>query len=142
MTQRRAGDLGHPVRVLHIEDTDLIAKVVADTLAKKAVGTYDVHRAVSLAKGLAYARKKEVDVVLLDLGLPDSRGPEGVRAIRAALPHVPVVVLSADDDPETRRRVYEAGAVAFLDKADMRATALEACLRAAVATNRCRTLPL
>lgn len=138
MKQRSNGDLGHPVRVLHIEDTDLTAKVVADTLAKEAVGTYDVHRAVSQAKGLAYAREHEVDVVLLDLGLPDTRGPEGVRTLRAALPHVPVVVLSADDDPETRLRVYEAGAVAFLDKADMRATALEACLRAAVANSRFR----
>jgi len=133
MTQHTDGDLGHPVQVLHIDDTDLIARVVADTLDKGAVGTYVLHRAASQAEGLAYAREHRVDVVLLDLGLPDSRGPEGVRAVRDALPHIPVVVLSADNAPETRLRVYEAGAAAFLDKAEMGATALEACLRAAVA---------
>ena len=124
------------VRVLHIEDTPIIARAVEDMLEKRAVGTYTIHLARSQADGLAWARENPVDVVLLDLGLPDSRGPQGVRAVRDVLPDTPIIVLSSDNDAATMRLAYEAGADVFLDKVVMGGTVLEGFLRLALAAAR------
>lgn len=120
------------VRILHIEDSALIAQLVAKALSNKTVGTYDIRVARTQAEGFAYARSHHVDVVLLDLGLPDSRGSLGVERAREAIPGTPIIVLSADDDVETRRTCYAGGAIAFLSKAQLNAIAIEACLQMAV----------
>src|SRR5262245_49509518 len=52
----------------------------------------------------------EVDLVLLDLSMPGVRGFSGLMYLRAQYPSVPVVVVSANDDPAVIRRCMEFGA--------------------------------
>lgn len=121
-----------PVHILQIEDHALIANLVAKSLLSNAVGRYAIHHVRTHAEGLDYALSHPVDIVLLDLGLPDSRGAVGVKNIRKAMPDTPIIVLSADDDAETRRACYTHGAIAFLSKAQLNDIALEACLQVVV----------
>jgi DNA-binding NarL/FixJ family response regulator len=55
-------------------------------------------------------------LVLLDLGLPDSSGLGGLARVREAAPQVPVVVMSADDRPDTVLSAIEQGAAGFIPK--------------------------
>ncbi len=55
-------------------------------------------------------------LVLLDLNLPDSRGTGTLAAVREAAPRARVIVLSADDRPETVVAALEAGAAGFIPK--------------------------
>src|SRR6476469_7400136 len=58
----------------------------------------------------------EVDLVLLDLTMPGVRGFSGLMYLRAQYPSVPVVVVSANDDPAVIRRCMEFGASGFIPK--------------------------
>jgi DNA-binding NarL/FixJ family response regulator len=67
----------------------------------------------------------EVDLILLDLGMPGVRGFSGLMYLRAQYPIVPVVVVSGNDDPAVIRRCMDFGASGFIPKTlgidDMRA---------------------
>ncbi len=58
----------------------------------------------------------EIDLVLLDLTMPGVRGFSGLLYIRAQYPSVPVIVVSANDDPAAIRRCMEFGASGFIPK--------------------------
>jgi DNA-binding NarL/FixJ family response regulator len=61
-------------------------------------------------------RGGEVDLILLDLTMPGVRGFSGLMYMRAQYPSVPVVVVSANDDPTVIRRCMEFGASGFIPK--------------------------
>lgn len=58
----------------------------------------------------------DVDLVLLDLTMPGARGFSGLMYMRAQYPSVPVIVVSANDDPAAIRRCMEFGASGFIPK--------------------------
>ncbi|MGH6727680.1 MAG: response regulator transcription factor [Pseudolabrys sp.] len=61
-------------------------------------------------------RGGEVDLILLDLRMPGVRGFSGLLYLRAQYPSVPVIVVSANDDPAAIRRCMEFGASGFIPK--------------------------
>ncbi len=61
-------------------------------------------------------RGGEVDLVLLDLTMPGVRGFSGLMYLRAQYPSVPVIVVSANDDPAVIRRCMDFGASGFIPK--------------------------
>jgi DNA-binding NarL/FixJ family response regulator len=61
-------------------------------------------------------RGSDVDLVLLDLTMPGVRGFSGLMYMRAQYPSVPVIVVSANDDPSAIRRCMEFGASGFIPK--------------------------
>ena len=61
-------------------------------------------------------RECDIDLVLLDLTMPGVRGFSGLMYLRAQYPSVPVVVVSANDDPAVIRRCMEFGASGFIPK--------------------------
>lgn len=76
---------------------------------------------VDEADSLAAARRvlqanPGIDLVLLDLHMPDSFGLMGLAALRAEFPTVAVAMISAHDDPGTIRRALAHGAAGFIPK--------------------------
>ncbi len=67
------------------------------------------------AKALVVANE-DVDLVLLDLSMPGASGLSGLISLRGIHPAVPLVVVSAHDDPVTIRRALELGASGFISK--------------------------
>jgi DNA-binding NarL/FixJ family response regulator len=61
-------------------------------------------------------RTGDMDLVLLDLRMPGVRGFSGLMYLRAQYPSLPIVVVSANDDPAVIRRCMEFGAAGFLPK--------------------------
>ncbi len=61
-------------------------------------------------------RGGDVDLVLLDLRMPGTRGFSGLMYLRAQYPGLPIVVVSANDDPAVIRRCMEFGASGFIPK--------------------------
>ena len=58
----------------------------------------------------------DTDLILLDLSMPGARGFSGLMYLRAQYPSLPVVVVSANDDPAVIRRCMEFGASGFIPK--------------------------
>ncbi len=92
--------------------------------------------AKTLAEGVALARSDIPDVVLLDLTLPDSSGLATVRAMRAAMPEVPLVVLTGQDDNELALSALQAGAQDYLVKGQFEHDALGRAVRHALVRAR------
>jgi DNA-binding NarL/FixJ family response regulator len=104
------------VNVLLIDDSPDFAKMVRKWLSAKDDGEFILTWADSLTRGLKSLPNSQVDVILLDLDLPDSNGCETLRAVRAQDPAVPVIVLSANDgEPLTPEIEYE-GAQDYINK--------------------------
>lgn len=87
-----------------------------------------------------------VDIVLLDLGLPDVNGLEGIQRTLAAAPSVPVVALTGLDDESIGARALQAGALEYLVKGRVDALGLLRALRYAIevkgAENAARAMAL
>jgi DNA-binding NarL/FixJ family response regulator len=58
----------------------------------------------------------DVDLILLDLSMPGARGFSGLMYLRAQYPSLPIVVVSANDDPAVIRHCMEFGASGFIPK--------------------------
>ena len=105
-----------PLKVLVIDDHPLVQEGVAAAL--ESLG-HDVNviSAADSAQGLtAAAANPDIDLVLLDLALPGMSGLGLINALHERFPSLPVVVLSALEDPETVRQAITAGAMGFVPK--------------------------
>ncbi|OLE28609.1 MAG: hypothetical protein AUG44_07010 [Actinobacteria bacterium 13_1_20CM_3_71_11] len=117
--------------ILLIEDDPRIRSIVERGLGVRGFG---VTSAADGATGAELARILEVDLVLLDLLLPDRRGLEVLEEIHADKPRLPVVVLTALDDIGAKIGGLDAGADDYLTKpfsVDELAARVRARLRAA-----------
>lgn len=104
------------IKVLLVEDppsdSSTIESALSEARGAMAVrtGLFLVRRAARLACALKVLAGEPFDVVLLDLGLPDSEGLEALNRLRATAPDVPVVVLTTSDDDGLALQAVRQGA--------------------------------
>lgn len=105
------------VTVLLIEDSPDYAELVQDWLAADTDEVaFILHWTDSLASGLHRLAQGDIDVILMDLGLPDSNGPETFTKVRSHDPGIPVIVLSASDSESLALQLVQQGAADYLVK--------------------------
>jgi two-component system KDP operon response regulator KdpE len=120
--------------VLVVDDDTQLLRALRIHLSARG---YEVHTAVTGNAGLRAAEEHEIDVVVLDLGLPDLDGTEVITALRT-FTTVPVIVLSARADSGDKVRALDRGADDYVTK-PFGVDELMARLRAAV--RRAATVP-
>lgn len=104
------------MKALLVDDHALFSEGLALLMAQ-SFESVQCLQAASIAQAQAQAmRHPDVALVLLDLGLPDSEGLQGLARLREALPDAALVVLSADDSAPTVMDSLEAGAQGFIPK--------------------------
>mgnify|MGYP000444518086 FL=1 len=99
-------------RILVVDDEPAIRRLLRSTLG---VHDYTVLEAASVAQALEVLGREKVDLVILDLGLPDGDGFEVIEKLRPAS-QVPIVVLSSRDDEHGKVRALDAGADDYVTK--------------------------
>lgn len=105
-----------PLRVLLADDHPLVCKAIGEVAANVRPGTI-VEEVGTLADLLAALKANpEVDIVLLDLHLPDSTGFAGIRMVQERHPGVPIAIISALQDQAMIDRAIKLGASAFIPK--------------------------
>jgi signal transduction histidine kinase/DNA-binding NarL/FixJ family response regulator len=122
--------------VLLIEDNLGDARYIRELLAEAGPGVFDVEYADSLRSGLARLAAHGVDVVLIDLGLPDSTGIETFRSVYTAAREIPVVVLSGLEDEVLALEAVHEGAQDYLTKGQADGVLLPRVLRYAIERGR------
>ncbi|MCH4091151.1 response regulator [Acetobacter sp.] len=100
-------------RVLVVDDEPAIRRLLRTSLATQ---DWRVIEAGNGMNALAAVKAEEIDVVLLDLGLPDMDGIEVIRQMRLALPTLPIVVLSVRDDERGKVAALDLGADDYVTK--------------------------
>lgn len=102
---------------LLIADDHPLFRLALTQAVRDVVSDADVLEAGSLTEARELlSRHTDIDLVLLDLHMPDSHGLMGLAAVRAEHPGVAVAMISAHDDPHTIRRALAYGASAFIPK--------------------------
>jgi PAS domain S-box-containing protein len=125
-----------PIKVLLIEDSSSEAELLQTIFDSSTVRTFDCDWSESLKAGLARIQRGGVDVVLLDLSLPDSYGLNTYRAVRGQAPELPVVILTGSDDEQLGLQAVREGAQEYLVKGTLEARMLTRVLRYAIERKR------
>ena len=116
-------------RVLLVEDDEGDALLVREILAAAGAGLTLIH-AGSLGQAVTLLR--EADCVVLDLGLPDSEGLDGLRRLLEQSPGTAVVVLTGQADEQLGEAAVRAGAQDYLVKGHVTGSRLDRVIRYAV----------
>jgi DNA-binding NtrC family response regulator len=102
--------------VLLIEDDDDDALLIQKALAGAMKVPYVLRHVDGLSRGMECLAGGGIDVVLLDLGLPDGRGLSTFSVLHKQSPDVPVIVLTGHDDEELAIEAVQKGAQDYLVK--------------------------
>jgi MinD-like ATPase involved in chromosome partitioning or flagellar assembly/CheY-like chemotaxis protein len=121
------------IRVLQIEDNRIEARQTQHWLANAGEGVFSVECVDQLALGMERLTRGEIDIVLLDLNLPDSRGEATFEKLYGAFPDVPVVVLTGEYDDAIGPSTVAKGAQDYLVKQRANSDSLVHVLRYALA---------
>lgn len=122
--------------VLLIEDSEDAMLLVRYAMQEYGGGKYRLDWVTNLGDGLAQLSKGGVDVILLDLGLPESSGPACYSWVREMAPEIPVIVLTGDTREETEFAVTASGVEDYLVKDQVSGILLIEAIRAAIRANK------
>lgn len=117
------------IGILLIEDNPGDARLIQEMLSEPGRVDYRLVHADRLSTGLERFLEGGIDVVLLDLSLPDSQGLETLSKVRAQSSAVPIIVLTGLDDEVTAVEAVRQGAQDYLVKGDVDSKLLWRALR-------------
>lgn len=108
------------VRTLLIDDSKIFLGIMFE-FASRLPGVEVVGFTTSARIGLTSLSALDPDLVILDLRMPEMNGLEAAAAIRGCGVRAKIIMVSGENDPETKRQCIAAGADAFIAKEDLHA---------------------
>lgn len=125
------------VRVLLlVEDNEGDADIVREIMSEADREAYRILHAKSLKEAIAVLRESPIDVIVLDLRLPDCEGVQSVRTLHNLANGTPIVVLTGAEDNQLAVACMDAGAQDYLEKNEMRARTLRRAIGYAISRIR------
>jgi diguanylate cyclase (GGDEF)-like protein/PAS domain S-box-containing protein len=118
--------------LLLVEDNPGDARLLREMFSEQGTRHIELTEVSSMAEAENYLAIRQVDVILLDLGLPDAQGLGAVQRAHAAAPRVPLVVLTGLDDESLSAQALQEGAQDYLIKGQLETRGLLRALRYAV----------
>lgn len=125
--------MGQPLKtVLLVEDNEGDARLMREMFNEQGSEGIELNHVERMSEAEAYLGEHLVDVILLDLGLPDTQGLEAVRRARAIAPRVPLVVLTGSSDESLGAQALQEGAEDYLIKGQVETRGLLRAMRYAI----------
>jgi PAS domain S-box-containing protein len=128
--------MNEKLRILIVEDNPADADFIHEMLPQAGPLNFQVESVQRLSEALARLADGGFDLVLLDLGLPDSQGLQTFYTLQKAAPDVPVVVLTGNDDQDLAVAAMREGAQDFLVKGQISGRPLVRTVRFALARRK------
>ena len=125
-----------PIKVLLIEDNPLDVRLITIMLRDSGGGLIELEQVERVDAALTRLGKGGIDLVLVDLSLPDSYGLETFERVHAAAPKVPIIVLSGMSDETTAVTAVHEGAQDYLVKGQVSGPLLVRAMRYAIERKR------
>lgn len=129
---------GETEKILLIEDDDLFRQTITELLCLSS-GRFEIETADSLEEGMDRLSRGGIDLVLLDLTLPDSFGDSTMERARRFASEVPIIVLTSHDDAEFAKNALQGGAQDYLVKDQVDRHLLGRAIRYAIERHRSET---
>lgn len=120
------------IKVLIIEDDEGDRELICRFLSKAENIYFDTECAELISSGVDLLGKKNFDVILSDLGLPDSLGVETLVKLHIRYPNIPMIVLTGLDDENTALSAVQRGAQDYLVKGRINTSQLIRSIRYAM----------
>lgn len=124
------------MRVLLIEDDQADAFLIQDMLLESTGGNAVVQHVTRLEEGMLHADDEGFDIIISDLGLPDSQGMATVTALAKVAKHLPFIVLTGLADHAVGLAAVNAGAQDYLVKGQVTGDMLVRAIRYAIERKR------
>jgi DNA-binding NarL/FixJ family response regulator len=126
---------GELIKVLLIEDDPFFSRMIQGLVvgSREAI---EIEVVDVLADGLTRLAKGQVDLVLLDLSLPDSHGVLTLARVRKRFSNLPIIILTSCDDDEIALQAAQAGAQDYLVKDQLDRNSLLRAVRYAIERQR------
>src|ERR1700683_3877249 len=124
------------LQVLVVEDNAGDARLLREMFSKEKAGSFELTHLLRMSEAVIHLAQGGVDVVLLDMGLPDEHGLDSLRRAHAAAPGVPVIVLTGLNDEMLAAEAMKEGAQDYLIKGQIENRALPRALRHAIERHR------
>jgi DNA-binding NtrC family response regulator len=106
------------IQVLLVEDNPGEARLLQEALLEAGREKVQVTHVDRLSEAIDQIRSNPLDVLLLDLSLPDSKGLETVARAQEEAPHIAIVVLTGNEDEKAALEAVRMGAQDYLFKGD------------------------
>jgi PAS domain S-box-containing protein len=126
---REAEERSETTRLLLVEDNSGDVFLLRRMLNPREPGMFALTHFGSMSEAENHLATNSVDIILLDLGLPDAHGLDAVRRAHAAAPRVPLVVLTGCDDELMADQALQEGAQDFLVKGQIETPGLLRAIR-------------
>lgn len=126
------------IRILLVEDNPGDAGIVRDLL-REAATVHELTTVVRIRDCMRLIDDKLVDMILLDLTLPDSNGLQGLNRLRAHAPEIPIIILTGLADIDTAEQAVRGGAQDYLIKGQLEGNLLHHAVRFAELRHAFRT---
>lgn len=117
------------IRLLFVEDDSVYFNLLKRLLQTVEDTKFEILWASTLEQTLSSLQEQQVDVILLDLNLPDSEGIETFLQIHKQAARIPIIVLSGSDDERQALETVRLGAQDFLIKGKVGVHSLVRCVR-------------
>lgn len=117
------------IEILLIEDNLADTEYLKEMLSAGRHPAFAIQHATRLSQGISLLGEKRFDIVLLDLGLPDSQGIDTLMSIRKESPEVPVLILTGLADEDFALKAIKSGADDYLIKGQITDTLLVRTIR-------------
>jgi signal transduction histidine kinase len=128
-----------PLRVLLVEDNAGDARLLREMFNKEKAGSFELSHLTHMADAEARLAQGGIDIVLLDMGLPDGHGLDTLLRARTAAPDGVFIVMTGLEDEELAAQAMKAGAQDYLIKGQIENRALPRALRHAIERQRMQT---
>jgi PAS domain S-box-containing protein len=132
--------MNRPIRILLIEDNPGDARLLRETLTEAGTASFHLVHADRMSTGLDLLDRQEVDLVLLDLSLPDCQGLDALTLTHSKAPKVPIVLMTGLDDEDLAVRAMRLGAQDYLVKGQVAGRDLIRAVRYALERKRLERL--
>ncbi len=104
------------VRILLIEDNPRDIRLIKQFLKSISDFKHNIYNVSRLSEALKNLEKKDYDVILLDLELPDSKGLDTILKVREKAREIPIIILTGLDDARIARKAIQMGVQDYLIK--------------------------
>lgn len=120
------------IRILHIEDNPADVALIQEILAEAKEFSCTVRHAGLLSLGLEKLSAEPVDIILLDLNLPDSAGKSTFQTVKERVRDTPVIIMTGLNDEHAAINAVREGAQDYLEKSQVDANLLVRSIRYAI----------
>jgi signal transduction histidine kinase len=120
------------LQILLVEDNAGDARLLREMFGKEAAGSFELTHATRMSEAEVRLARGGIDIVLLDMGLPDGNGIEILRRALKAAPDAVMIVITGLDDELLAAEALKEGAQDYLIKGEIENRALPRALRHAV----------